>query len=62
MEEAGRVVVFLEEASGGGVKPGGRRLQASPCKVLRVPAAEWLRGGKRKGWVRKMKIGSREPS
>ena len=35
------------------MQPGGRRLQASPCKVLRVLAAEWLRGGKRKGWGEK---------
>lgn len=33
---------------------------ASACKVLKVLAAEWLRGGKRKGWVRKTKIGKKK--
>lgn len=42
------------------MQPGGRRLQASACKVLRVPATEGLWGGKRKGWVRKMKIGKKK--
>ena len=42
------------------MQPGGRRLQASACEVLRVLAAEWLRGGKRKGWVRKTKIGKKK--
>lgn len=41
------------------MQSGGRRLQASACEVLRAPAAEWLRGGKRKGWVRKMEIGKK---